>query len=145
MALNLEFVDAGESYEKYRASIHLSGKLGFNLEANSFMNLSGDKYFKIAFEPHGSNFTRMYLVESDASDTTAAKVNKAGQYFYIKLAHVLNRLKVDYKTVSIGFTIEKAPEQYEGRDLYILTKTRFNKRKDNEKKEEGAEEIDTAE
>ncbi|MGN6646066.1 MAG: hypothetical protein ACTHJT_06015 [Cytophaga sp.] len=142
MELNLNFIDASENHEKYRASIHLTGKLGFNMDANNLMELSGDKYYKVAFEPQTSNFNRIYLVESSKDDPTAAKVNKAGQYYFLKLAHVLNRLKVDYKTVSLRFLVEKAELKYQGQDVYILERSSSNKR---DKKDEGADEIDAAE
>lgn len=134
--IHLNFIDVNGDNDKYKATIHQTGKLGFNIEAKGYMDLSGDKCFKIAFEPESSNIERIYLVEWWESDGVL-KVNKAGDYYFLKLTNVLNRMKVNYKRYVIGFSIVKSEDPYidgegEGHDMYILTKNKEKIRKDQE-------------
>lgn len=138
--MKLEFLDASNNDSKYRANVHITGKLGFSTEAMEYMDLANRKFFKIAHTLN-SKVNRLYLVDSQEDDQTA-RVYKAGKYYYLKLSSLLRRIGLDYKANSVSFIIEKG--EYEGKDMFILTEHRNKPRKEGEK-EEGDEELDSSE
>lgn len=115
--MELNFINAGINRNKCRASIHATGKLSFNKDASELLKLSNGKYFKVATNQNEKN--SIYLVESD-KNSTAAKVYKSGNLFYILFVTVLDNLKIDYKKYNHIYRVDKYEEKYEGKEVYIL-------------------------
>lgn len=114
--MKLEFVDINISKGKPKATIHLSGKLGFNNEAIQFMGLERRPLYKLAKSESNGD---LYLLEVK-EESGAAKAAKAGKYFYLNVGDAFDRLDLDYKNNTIIFDITK--ESYEGQPLYVLSK-----------------------
>lgn len=123
--MKLSFIDIDINKAKPKATIHYSGKLGFNMEAIEYMNLKNQESFLIAKDDEKDGV--FYLVKSNEVKG-AAKVAKAGNYYYLNVGDAFEKLNYDFKGYTIMFNITK--DSYEGKDLYILSKYRETKRKD---------------
>jgi quinol monooxygenase YgiN len=131
--IKLKFVEIDLNKGKPKATIHQSGKLGFNMEAIEFMKLEGKKSYLLATDEEKQDV--FYLVETNESKG-AAKVAKAGAYYYLNVADAFDTIGFDYKNYTIMFDISK--DTYEGNDLFIFKLKRKIVRKDkqdNEKEE----------
>lgn len=114
--MKLEFVDINVSKGKPKATIHMSGKLGFNNEAIQYMDLERRPLYKLATS---GDKEYLYLLEVD-DEIGAAKVAKAGKYFYLNVGDAFDRLGLDYRNNTIIFDLKK--ESYESQTLYSLSK-----------------------
>jgi hypothetical protein len=114
--MELEFLDINVSKGKPKATIHKSGKLGFNNEAIQYMDLNKKPMYKLA--KAGDN-EYLYLLEVQ-DDKGAAKVSKAGNYFYLNVGDAFDRLELDYRNNTVIFDIKK--ETYKDQNLYSLSK-----------------------
>lgn len=122
---NLIFLDIEPRGAKPKATIHLTGKLGFNKEAAQEMCLSDRSYFRIAIDGGESTYSQIYLVTAKEEEEKAIKVAKAGEYFYLNLGGMFDRLNLDYRKYSIIFDLQKS--DYKGLDMFILTKRKKQK------------------
>jgi len=130
--MELLFIDINSKKSKPKATIHLTGKLGFNLEAADLMGLSDASYYRIAIDKERDGIKNVYLVESRESESGVAKVAKAGKYYYLNIVSVFDDLKLEYTTYTIMFDIEES--SYEGERMFILKKrSKDLPRKGNEK------------
>ncbi len=114
--MEIEFIKANASRTKPKATIHMTGKLGFNIEASNLIGLGDKKAFLIGRDKKDDN--KIYLFESDAEGS--AKVAKAGLYYYINAGNVFDVMELDYKKYTIMFDIAK--DSYNNQDIYVLTK-----------------------
>ena len=94
-----------------KATVHKDGKLGFSTGAAEFMELVSNRYIKVATNAEDSTDDNLYLVLSDAEESGVFKVNKAGKYYYLRIKHILDRYKMDYKEEKIIFDIEENKEE----------------------------------
>lgn len=114
--MKLKFVEINLNRTKPKATIHQSGKLGFNNEASTCMNLQAQKTYKLATDEDGDN---LYLLEANEESGTA-KIAKAGQYYYLNVGDAFDALGIDYKNNTVIFDIKK--EDYEGKEIFVLQK-----------------------
>ena len=125
--LKLKFIEIDTNPLKPKATIHTSGRLGFNIEAISFMELSKRKFFKIAVsDEDGVSVNNIYLIEQDNSQG-AAKIAKAGDYYYLNVGSLFDELEEDYKAFTIIYDIKK--QLYDGKDMFVLKKRKPIKKK----------------
>ncbi len=139
--MNLKFFDAATPSNKVKASIQVSGNLSFSVEANPFMELDKIKFFSVAVDENIKN--TLYLVPTDESNKSA-KLYKNGNSYSLKIAHIFDELKIDYKKQSIVYKIEKSEESFEGKTLYVLTKIEGKKRVIEKEKEKEMEKENTS-
>ena len=100
------------------STIHISGRLGFNAEAIKFMNLEKRKYFRVAInEEESVSNGNIYLIDDEEFNGTA-KVSKAGDYYYLNVGGLFDKLDIDYKKYSVIYDIKK--EQYNLKDMFVL-------------------------
>jgi hypothetical protein len=119
--MEFTIVDASDS-NKYKGTIQSTGRLSFNTDAaKQLMELSKRQYFKVGFDKTDSSFKKIYLIDSD-EDPVASKIYRSGLYYYIKLDKPLNKFNIDFKNYSFSFTIEKSEKDYEGREVFVLTR-----------------------
>lgn len=129
--INLKFIEIDTNPIKPKATVHASGRLGFNIEAINFMELATKKNFKVAVSDEGEfEIRNLYLIEDKESAGTA-KVSKAGDYYYLNVGTLFEDLAIDYTNFTIIFDIKK--ELYEGNDMFVL---KMRKPKKKNKKEE---------
>ncbi len=129
--MKLKIIDIDINKPKPKATIHYSGKLGFNIEAIEFMGLQNQASFLVATDEEKEDV--LYLLEENESKNTA-KVAKAGNYYYLNVGDAFDTLNYDYKGHTIMFDITK--DEYEGKAVFILKKRREIKRKQKDEKEE---------
>ena len=129
--MKLKFIDIDLNKQKPKATIHASGKLGFNMEAIEFMKLENKNSYQIALDEENTKV--IYLVETEDTNNSA-KVAKAGAYYYLNAGDAFERLGFKYTEYTIMFDISK--DRYEDKDLYVLKQVREIKRKDKDEKEE---------
>ncbi len=120
----IEIIKANFSKSKPKATIHLTGKLGFNIEANKLMDLKSDKAFHFAKDTEDER--KFYLIEG-LKDDGAGKVAKAGEYYYLNLGDAFDTVGLNYKDETIIFDINK--DTHEGKPMYVLNKRKSLPRK----------------
>lgn len=125
MVMKIKIIDIDLNRSKAKATIHISGKLGFNMEAATAMDLAHKRTFQFATDEEKNDI--IYLIES-AEDKGVAKVSKAGTYYYLNVGDVFATLGFDYKNYTIIFEIAK--DEYDGKNVYVLTQKRKIPRKD---------------
>jgi len=131
--INLKFIEIDTNPIKPKATVHASGRLGFNLEAINFMELDKKKYFKVAIQDEdGVSVTNIYLIEQGDS-TGAAKVSKAGDYYYLNVGTLFDDIAEDYKSFTVIYDIKK--ELYDGNDMFVLKKRKLIKKRIKQGKE----------
>jgi len=121
----ITFLDININKGKPKATIHYTGKLGFNMEASVFMKLKDKKSYLLGADDEKSNV--FFLLETN-EDKSAAKVAKAGKYYYLNVGDAFETLGYKYKENTMLFDITK--DTYEGRDLFVFTLRRQIKRKE---------------
>lgn len=130
--MELKFIEIDTNPLKPKATVHASGRLGFNAEAIAFMELSNKKNFRVAVAGEtGESLKNIYLIEQDNA-SGAAKVAKTGDYYYLNVGNLFEDLEVDYKNYSIIYDIKK--QLYNDKDMYVL-KMRKPKLKKNQEDE----------
>lgn len=121
--MGFKFIDIDLSRGKPKATIHSSGKLGFNIEAAKTMDLQNKNFFLLAQDEEDEK--KIYLIENE-DGKGAARVSKAGLYYYLNAGDAFDKLGFNYKGYTIIFDIAK--DQYNNRDMYVLTVKREIKR-----------------
>jgi hypothetical protein len=126
--MKLKILEIDSSTAKPKATIHITGKLGFNMEASKLMGLSDDTYYQVAIDEETDTADTVYFIPSKAEKKGSVKVAKAGSYFYMNLGTTFNKLSLNYEKYIISFDISKS--QYEGDDLFVLKKRKKEKLRD---------------
>lgn len=114
--MEIEFIKANFSKTKPKATIHMTGKLGFNIEASNLMGLANKDSFLIGKDKNDEN--KLYLLESDSEGSV--KAAKAGEYYYLNVGNVFDVMGFDYKKYTIMFDV--SIDKYNDTDIYVLNK-----------------------
>ena len=101
----IRYIDANITRKKPKATIHVTGKLGFNKDAQDLLKLERDTYFMVGIDEEGYK-GKLYLNKVDSHNEKAAKTVKAGNYFYLNLAGLFDSLKIDYEKSIYAYDIE---------------------------------------
>lgn len=106
--------------KKPKATIHSSGKLGFNADAASLMNFKKAPSFIVARQK-GNTAPRLFkLVEArDEDDHQVCRVAKAGNYYYLNIRAVFDEVGFDYRNQKIAFDISRE-DDIGGRKCFLL-------------------------
>jgi hypothetical protein len=125
--IDLKFIEIDTNPIKPKATVHASGRLGFNAEAIEFMQLITKRNFRVAITADGEgSLSNIYLIEQDSS-TGAAKVAKAGDYYYLNVGNLFEESEVDYKKYTVIYDIKK--QLYNDSDMFVLKMRKPLKRK----------------
>jgi hypothetical protein len=137
--MELKFISIDSNSNRPKATVHVTGKLGFNMEAAKLMNFDENTYYRVAVDDT-ENAKKIYFVIATANDEATIKVAKAGQYYYINMANAFRSLGIDYETYIVSFDIDKG--QYEGSKMFILTRrTKKEKLRESSDKSASDEEL----
>jgi len=120
--MDLDFIEIPTGTSKPKATIHVTGKLGFNMEAVKYMNINDGAYFRIARNKETGDKKDLYFVPAPSGTQGAVKVAKAGQYYYMNLGALFTQMNLEYDKKTIAFDISKL--DYNGTDIFLLTKRR---------------------
>jgi len=97
-----------------KATAHKSGKLGFTLSANKFIDFEKNKLFKIGKKKENGNGDDMtlFMIPVTEKDDLTFEVFKAGDYYYLKAKRLLKSLNIDYanETESTSFEIDEVKD-----------------------------------
>jgi len=128
--MDLKFIAIDTNPIKPKATVHASGRLGFNSEAIDFMGLTNKRYFRVAVtNEDGKPLKNVYLIEQEEA-ANAAKVAKSGEYYYLNVGNLFEQLDVDYKEYTIIYDIRKM--MYDDKDMYVLKMRKPKKKKNSE-------------
>lgn len=105
--INFKFKSPQEKGGLVKATVHRDGKLGFSAGAATKLDLSENTYFRVATNADDPKDESLYLVKATAEDEDVFKVNKAGEYYYMRLKHVLDELDIDYRDGKVIYDIKK--------------------------------------
>jgi hypothetical protein len=107
--MDLEFADVKTAPLRPKATVHRSGKVGFNSDAADFMGLSGEEEFCVAYNPEQGPDGDLYLLPPgpDVPENSCIGVAKAGEYFHLNLRRFFERYEIDYETYKIVYDIEE--------------------------------------
>ena len=143
MTLDLKLWDTKSKAPRPLASIHLTGKLGFNMDASKFMKLESRPSFVVATRTNDSKATQIFLIETEddlGNDISPVTVSKAGEYYYLNIRNMLDQLGLDYEGRISVYKIAKSEEDYKGHPLYVLSRVRNKPRARLSKVREGQDE-----
>lgn len=105
--IDLEFFDSVGSSGVLKATVHKTGKLGFNSGASKFMKLDTVKHFNIGFNKANADDKNLYLVPITEPNDKSFKLIKAGDYYYLYVKNILREMKIDYKNETVIYEIEQ--------------------------------------
>ncbi len=113
--------------KKMKATIQLSGRLGFTNTTREELNLSEDSYIYIAQE---ENSNGLYLIVAKNKDDKAFKVHKSGSYFYIPTKRLFDELKYDYTKITYIFDLvrEESMDDDDLGKVYKMNKREIKKK-----------------
>lgn len=107
--MKLQIIKKNELEKSVRATIQMSGKLGFTTEAAQKLGLSDDK--TIVFSKDGDESIDgrlvLYMQVLSGQHEDGFRVNKAGQYFYLSAKALFDTFKVPYAKKSIALDLTK--------------------------------------
>ena len=88
-----------------KATAHQNGKIGFSTGANKLLDFEKNRSFKVSKNADDPEDPNLYLVPTTEEDEKAFKVNKAGNYYYLRLKHILDKLDINYRENRVIFDI----------------------------------------
>jgi hypothetical protein len=109
--MNIKFFKAIELETNIKATIHLSGKLGFNSNALKKINIDESKFIKIG---QGDDFEKskmLYMIVTNEEDEETFKISKAGEYFYANTKALFDFLTIDYQKNKVIYDITELPSE----------------------------------
>lgn len=109
-----------------KASIHKTGKLGFAMDAAKRLGLQKGKYSQVGINQDDPNDKNLYLIVVDKDADGCFKIAKAGEYYYINLKHVFDKMNIDYSKDVIAYDISE--QNYDGQLVWKLTPRKTVKR-----------------
>ena len=107
-------VDAQKYAVNAKACIQKNGRLGFTKEAADLLKLEEGRKFLFSTIPGGD----LAAIICDASDARGFRVQKAGNYFYIRMKNFFDSQSIDYIERRVSYDISETPESYQGKSVY---------------------------
>lgn len=117
-------VDASKYALNAKATIQRNGRLGFTKEAADLLGLREGLAALFSVLPTGD----MALVICDGEEPKAFKIQKAGEYFYIRMKNFFDSLSIDYINKRVAYDVSETTERYRGRVVYKFTRGIYERR-----------------
>ena len=118
---------------KPKATIQQTGKLGFNTDAISQLEIDENKAVVLAPDTQDKRVLYMALVPAD--NDSAFGIRKSGMYYYINTKQLFDCLDFDYQKHTIIFDIvrfDKYDEQIGGECYKMNARIKLRNEEDNE-------------
>ena len=126
-------VDAQKYAVNAKASIQRNGRLGFTREAADLLGLHEGLTALFSVAQNGD----LAAVICDASETRGFRIQKAGDYYYIRMKNFFDSQSIDYIGKRVAYDISETTEQYQGKVVYKFTRGIYERRSG-----EGPESVD---
>ncbi|MBI1341730.1 MAG: hypothetical protein GC171_02220 [Terrimonas sp.] len=88
-----------------KATIHITGKLGFTDAAIKKIGLNEKKGIKIGHNTKDKNDKNLYVVFTEELDEDTFKINKAGAYYYVNTKALFDSMELPYRAKRVSFDI----------------------------------------
>jgi len=125
--MKLKFIKAEDIDHNAKATVHLSGKLGFSSGAVEYLQISEDKTIQFAINEENAADLNLYAVLYDGEREGAYRISKAGDYFNVNTKNLFDSLDVDYRSTKIIYDIIKG--DYEGTPIIKFLRREISKKK----------------
>lgn len=117
-------IDAQKYALNAKASIQRNGRLGFTGEAAKLLGLQEGLSMLFSAMPNGD----LAAVICDATETRGFRVQKAGDYFYIRMKNFFDSQSLDYIKMRVTFDISETSERYQDKIVYKFTRGIYERR-----------------
>ena len=117
-------VDAKKYAVNAKACIQRNGRLGFTREAAELLGLHENLTALFSTTPNGD----LAAVICDTSESRGFRVQKAGDYFYIRMKNFFDSQNLDYIKKRVAYDISETPERYQGKVVYKFTRGIYERR-----------------
>lgn len=109
-----------------KATVRNNGVLGFSSGASKALGLNEESCFKLATNAEDKTDESLYLIPASADQDKVFQLRKAGDYYYLRIKHVLDEMGIDYRNVRIIYDIVTKEE--DGIKYYKLIRRPIKKR-----------------
>jgi len=127
MELKLKFINAEDTDHNAKATVHVSGKLGFSSGAVDYLQITEEKTIQFALNEDDETDMNLYAVTYDGAHEGAYRICKAGDYYYVNTKNLFDSLEYDYKKTKIIYDITKG--EYEGTPIIKMIRRDITKKK----------------
>lgn len=128
--LQFEYFSPLDDSLNAKGTVHQNGKVGFSAGANKLMGLDENRTFRVSRNVTDPADNCLYMVPAAADDAKAFRISKAGNYYYLRIRHILEKMKINYKENKVIFDISE--DSTEGVKYYKLTMRIKKKKKINQ-------------
>ena len=129
-------VDAQRYAVNAKACVQKNGRLGFTREGAELLNLSSETKILFSVNSNGD----LAAIICDEEEQRGFRVQKAGNYFYIRMKNFFDSLDIDYEGKRIAYDISETAELYQGKIVYKFKRGIYERRITNDSQEEIFEE-----
>ncbi|MCP4457169.1 MAG: hypothetical protein GY816_03940 [Cytophagales bacterium] len=105
--MKIKFISPSEVSNNLKATIHKSGKLGFNMDAANRIKLEEMSCAMVGINEEDEDDANLYIMFSKEALEDSYKVSKAGEYFYLNLKNFFEKQKINYEDFRISYTIKE--------------------------------------
>ena len=129
-------VDAQRYTVNAKACIQKNGRLGFTREGAELLGLSANVTILFSVIPTGD----LAAVICDENEPRGFKVQKAGNYYYIRMKNFFDSQGLDYEEKRVAYDISETPEIYQGKRVFKFKRGIYERRSADDSSEENFEE-----
>ena len=90
-----------------KATTHKDGKIGFSSGAAKYMDLDNNRIYMIGTNSQDTSDECFYFVRTERDTEDTFKIGKAGSYFYLRMAHLLEEQGINYEENKIIYDISQ--------------------------------------
>ena len=117
-------IDAQKYALNAKANIQRNGRLGFTREAADLLGLHEGSTALFSVAANGD----LAAVICDASESRGFRVQKAGEYYYIRMKNFFDSQSLDYIKKRVAFDISETSERYQDKVVYKFTRGIYERR-----------------
>ena len=117
---------------KLKATIHKTGRLGFDSKSGKTMGLTTEKFAKFAQDDENS---ALYLIIINEGDEDAFSIRENGGYFFVPTKVMFDTLGFNYENGDIAFDLIRRPsldDDLQGQVYFMKQRPIKNKEKKND-------------